>query len=431
MTPGEAEPSPIGALDRGGSRVRGLIPPETWFPRLLGVTVLMITAVNAIRPMASYRALALGAGPFEIGLLASAFAALSLLVAVPAGRWIDRFGEMPLLVIGTTILGCSALAMVLINSVPLLVASQATLGLGHILNLVAAQTMVANRSRRAVRDQRFGIFSVAASVGQLAGPMAAGLIVGRSVADTGVPAGLATGGVFMAAGLAALAAAALGVTLRTGRAESAVNGRASEPVGHLAAAGQVLRRPTMVPAMLVSVAVILSVDLLIAYLPVYGEARGLSVELVSLLLMLRAASSMASRLVMGLLIAWIGRSALLLGSTVTASLAVAALPFTSETTVLVLLSLLMGVGLGFGQPMTIAWVASRSPRHLRGTALAVRLTGNRLGQLSVPGFVGLAAGALGIGAVFWAMSVFLAAAAVLVVRTPFDDPEEGRASGTG
>lgn len=74
--------------------------PSTWFWWLLAVTFFFQTAVYAVRPMVSYRAISIGAGTFELGLITAAFAALSLILAVPLGRWIDRWGEPGFIVSG-------------------------------------------------------------------------------------------------------------------------------------------------------------------------------------------------------------------------------------------------------------------------------------------------------------------------------------------
>jgi MFS family permease len=401
-----------------------------WFIPLLIVAGVMLTSIYAVRPMASYRALALGATPLEIGLLPAAFAGLSLLAAFPAGRWIDRFGEAPFVVAGTAIMVVSLGAMIVADSVPLLVATQAGLGLGHIIQIIAAQAMIANRTPSSRRDARYGYYSVAASLGQLVGPLAAGMIAGAVAARTGQPAGEATTPVFVAATLLAIPALALAATLIGGAGRPAPPREETADRGFLQSAHAVLRIPTMLPAIAVSIAVILSIDLIVAYLPVYGEERRLPVELVGLLLSVRAASSMSSRLAMGWLIARLGRTRLLCGSAALAGLALAVVPFTAAPWLLVLLMGLAGIGLGFGQPMTIAWVAARAPRALRATALGVRLTGNRIGQLAIPAGVGLLAGALGVAMVFWSMALVLLGSAVVVVRVRFE-PHDGGEMASG
>jgi len=402
---------------------RGLLGGDTWFPRLLVIAVLMLTTINAVRPMASYRALALGATPFEIGLLPAAFAALSLLVAVPAGRWIDRIGEAPFLVLGTALMAVSLAAMVWVDTIPLLVATQAVLGLGHIINIIAAQTMIANRTRRERRDARYGYYAVAASLGQLIGPIAAGMIAGSVAAGSGGPVGESATLVFAAAAIAGVAGLLVALSLFAGVPRRSATAPEPTEYGYLRSASEILRIPTMIPAIAVSVGVILSIDLLVAYLPVYGEERGLPVELVGALLSVRAAASMASRLAMAALIERIGRARLLYGSAALAGVTLAVVPLVDEGWILAALMLLIGLGLGFGQPMTISWVASRAPRSLRATALGIRLTGNRIGQLTIPALVGLAAGLFGVATVFWSMAAVLLGSALVVGRTPFEASE--------
>jgi hypothetical protein len=58
----------------------------------------------------------------------------------------------------------------------------------------------------------------------------------------------------------------------------------------------------MGPALFASATVLVSVDFLLAYFPIYGTATGLSVQAVGLLLSMGAAASMCSRIFMGRLI---------------------------------------------------------------------------------------------------------------------------------
>jgi len=61
------------------------------------------------------------------------------------------------------------------------------------------------------------------------------------------------------------------------------------------------------------------------------------------------------------------------------------------------------------------------PEHARATALGVRLTGNRLGQVAAPAAAGAIAGSAGAGSVFWLMSAMLVASAV-AIRGPARPP---------
>jgi predicted MFS family arabinose efflux permease len=196
--------------------------------------------------------------------------------------------------------------------------------------------------------------------------------------------------------------------------------------GIVAVTSRVLRRAGMPTAMFVSIVAISSNDVLAAYLPAHGEEVGLSVGLVGVLLSTRAAATLVSRIFMGQLIRLLGRSRLLGLSMLVAAGALAALPFVRAPAALIALMVILGLGIGFGQPMTIAWVANRSPRSERGTALGVRITGNRLALVIVPTIMGVIAGAAGIAAIFVVMAIALALGAVLAFGAPLDEPPEER-----
>jgi MFS family permease len=419
-----------------------------WFFRVLLVTVLLQTAVYAIRPMVSYKALSLGADNFDIGMIAAAYASLSLLVAVPIGRWVDRLGEPKFILGGSVAIVGVSLALLTIDSLIALALSQAALGFGHIMSVVGTQTLVANWGDPTRRDGRFGVFTVIVSLGQLAGPALAGFVAGGSLtaiqAGTGGGAGSNTPAVFWSTAVVTAVGMLVAATLvarrarrpaedsRTGCAQRPPtepnDDRARKPVrsSSFHAVGRVLRIPSMPQAMIASLTVLTTVDLLTVYLPVYGEANGISVETVGLLLAVRAAASMASRLLMLPMIRHFGRRSVLVTSIVMPAVALGLLPLLEDPSILYVAMAVAGFGLGLGQPISLSWVADQAPATLRGTALGVRLSGNRLGQVVLPAAVGVIAGASGLTAVFVSLSVLLALSAAAVMAAPFGQAAHGQ-----
>lgn len=406
-----------------------------WFPRLLLITFAFQASVYAIRPMVSYRAIELGAGPAMIGVVASSYAVLSLFFAVPVGRWVDRWGEAPFVMAGLSLVTGSSLWLVWIDSLWALALSQAAMGLGHIMTLLGCQTLIANAAPPGRRDAQFGIFMVVQSLGQLAGPAAAGLLAGSAVGTTPrLSTNVGATVVFAcAAGISfigVLAAASLHWRPAGSGANAGATG-ATATSRTLPAVWRVVRVPGMPPAMLASLTVMTSIDILAAYLPVYGEANSLSVEIVGLLLAARAAASMASRLLMLPLLAVLGRRRLLVLSMVLPALALAALPRLGLLPTLFVAMVVIGFGLGLGQPITLSWVAGRAAPDVRGTAIGVRLSGNRLGQVVLPAAVGAIAGTAGLGAIFPSLAVLLFISAGFVVRTSMDDEDPSDDVGAG
>ena len=80
------------------------------------------------------------------------------------------------------------------------------------------------------------------------------------------------------------------------------------------------------------------------------------------------------------------------------------------------LVVLLGLGLGVGQPLTMSWLAEMAPAGLRGRAMSLRLTGNRLGQVLLPSAAGLLAVGWGAAAVLWATAAALTVAGAAASR---------------
>jgi hypothetical protein len=56
----------------------------------------------------------------------------------------------------------------------------------------------------------------------------------------------------------------------------------------------------------------------------------------------------------------------------------------------------------------MSWLAEMAPAGLRGRAMSLRLTGNRLGQVVIPSTVGFLAAGVGSAGVLWATAGALA-----------------------
>lgn len=408
--------------DGGGRRRRWA--GSAWLVRALLVSLFLQTAVYSVRPMVSYEALDLGASPGELGVIAACFGVLSLAGAIPVGRLVDRWGPGPFLVLGAVTVTLVAVLLVIARSLVLLGVATMLLGLGHILATVALQTLLANRGGSDRRDERFAALTVAVSLGQLSGPALGGLLAGQGAADGG-GAGGSSVGTMAAFGVGAVMASVAGVFAATLL-------RSSRPVARDGTAGEgepgerprfslwrIMRLPHMPQAMLASVAVLTSIDVLVAYLPVYGQSHGLSVRTVGFLLAALAAGSLTSRFCMRLLIRTVPRGRLLALSAAVPAVVLALFPLLDHVPVLFAAMVVAGLGLGLGQPLSLAWVASGAPRELRGTALGVRLSGNRLGQIVVPAAVGAFAGVAGLAAIFWCLAAMLASSAALNARASF------------
>ncbi len=366
------------------------------------VLVQVITFV--LRPTATYRAVELDVPAHWLGLLAASFAVLPLLLAVPAGHATDRHGERSVMVAGSAVVLLCALGFVTLGgSVVGLVVASVLLGLGHLCSVVGQQAMVANRTAPEGYDAAFGHYTFATSVGQAVGP---GLIVFFG-GDGTLPD---TGAIFAWTTALTVVLVALSLAQPNTRTHTFVREALDGSVRDL------LRKPGLLRALAVSCVVLAAVDITLVYLPALGTERGIAAGTVGALLMLRAAASMASRFFLGRLVVWLGRRRLLLGSVALSAVAIGATAVPMPVWLLGVVVALLGLGLGAGQPLTMSWLAESTPPGLRGRAMSLRLTGNRLGQVVVPSLAGMLAVGAGASGVLALTAVGLGAVGLAARR---------------
>jgi MFS family permease len=388
-----------------GDRVPG------WLWRILVALVLTQAAMFLARPVTSYRALALGADERVIGLIAASFAVVPLLVAVPLGRVADRRAPVGMLAGGVGILVVSYVLLGVAGSLVELAIWSALLGLGHLALILAAQSLIAQQSDDSRHDRDFGLMTAAVSLGQLVGPAVGGLVLSAGAA--GSMADATTRAFLVAAGLGLLA---LPACLGTGAPGTGRGLRRGS--GRPMSARDIVRAPGVPAGMFASVAILAAVDIITAYLPVIGERNGIGPAVVGALLSLRAAASILSRLLIPWMVRVLRRARLIAVSAAGSALAMAVLPVPERAAGLAVVLAVAGFFLGIGQPLTMSLIVQAVPDDARGTALAIRLTGNRVGQVATPTAAGLVAGAAGVAAAFWLLGGILVVAAAAVARRP-------------
>jgi len=396
--------------------------------RVLIFAFLQTLVLQAVRPMVSYRALELGADGAWLGVIAGSYALFSFVAAVPLGQRVERWGEPRMLLVGTLITVASTAGLLVIDTLWALALSQAVFGLGQVVVVVGLQALIGNAGKPHERDRRYGALTVVVSLSQFIAPASAGLIAGGGFTSRVVDsAAVDTRSVFavaaITAGLACVAAVSM-VIWRPVGAGPRPGGRAHDnKVSSFGSMRQVLTISGMPRALFVGMSVITSIDVITAYLPAFAEEAGISVQTVGFLLATRALASIASRVGMLRLIAFLGRRNLLLISVLGAGISLALFPFV-PLSVQFALMVVVGLGLGLGHPVTLSWVAGRAPRSLRGPALGVRVSGNRLGQVVVPAFVGLLTGVAGVGVIFAALAASLLVSGAVLFGAKFELPED-------
>ncbi|MGP2437464.1 MFS transporter [Streptomyces sp. JW3] len=379
-----------------------------WLLRLVIAFSFAQAAVSMARPAVSYRALALGADERAVGVIAGVYALLPLFAAVPLGRRTDHGRCAPLLPVGVVLISGGCALSGAAGSLGTMALWSGVMGLGHLCFVIGAQSLVARQSAPHEQDRNFGHFTIGASLGQLIGPIAAGAVVdGSDMAHSSAVALVAAG----AGGAVAL------TSLWRTEHRTAVKASAAAP-GARVPVSRILRARGVPAGMLISLSVLSATDILTAYLPVVGEHRGIAPSVVGVLLSLRAAATIACRLVLTPLLRLLGRTALLTVTCLLAALLCAGVALPLPVWALGLVLAVLGFCLGVGQPLSMTTVVQAAPAEARSTALALRLTGNRLGQVAAPAAAGLIAGVAGVAAPFVMLGALLLLSSGVAIRAP-------------
>lgn len=382
---------------------------------LIGTAVLCQIALNLARPLISYKVLALGGDSVAVGLTSASFALLPVVIALWLGRMSDRRTSMKsITVAGTLLLAASPSLLSAAPSLLLVGVASAVLGVGHLCFTIAGQSAIARFVPLSRMDAAFGWFTAAFSLGQLVGPLVAGLAMGaagNAPADTRLMD--ANAALILAGAIAVLAIpVAFGASTKqranAPKTEAApVRAPASKSVAHL------LGIPTVKTNMLASLALLATTDIIVAFLPLVGEENGIAPIGIGVLLAIRAAASITSRLLLPMMLFRWSRTGLITASLVGAGTTLATLPWLFGNPVLAAILLaIIGFFLGLGQPITMTLITQAVPPDARGAALALRLLANRLGQVALPIGAGLLAAPAGPGGALWMSSAVLCVASI-------------------
>jgi MFS family permease len=370
-----------------------------WLIITLFNSAALQASIYVVRPMITYRALELNGTGKTVGILGALYAILPVLVAVFFGKIVGRIGERAFLIIGSTGVLSSSFLLSKSNSLLTLGLLTAIAGVSHLAVMVGGQTMMANRSTHETYDRDFGYYTFSASFGQMFGPLLGGLVAGsngvlpRSTSHAFI---LAT--VISLIGLVPiLLTRSLDVSIKDVVKESGVKVRVVDVIKHQG----------MKEAMFTSLVISTTIDILTIFIPLLGTELRITPVVVGVILGVRSAASMLSRLFLGRLSQRFSSRSTLVISTTVATFALVAMYFAKDALLLGIVIFIVGFTLGIGQPLTMAWVSKISAPQERAMAITLRLTGNRVGQFGLPIAAGLVVSALGVGSLFLGLAALV------------------------
>jgi predicted MFS family arabinose efflux permease len=282
--------------------------------------------------------------------------------------------------------------------------------MGQVCVAIAIQARTASLPGPPGRDERFARLAVTTSLTQLVGPIVAGFAIGDVPAGPERAGGIAAA-LAISAGMGVAGFAVAFVGLNSVAHAHGLPARASRTK-----ARELLGQEGVVASLVSGVTVSTTADLLVAYLPVLGEEHGLSPAFIGTVLALRGGASLVSRVVLGPMLVWWGRRRLLAAMLAMSAASLMGIAFAGWPVAYLALAVSLGFGLGVSGPITQAWTAESASADARGSALAIRISVNRLSQLLIPVVLGPFALSFGSGVVFLFAGSALLYGALLVRR---------------
>lgn len=372
------------------------------FAVLIALGISNHVVLTGSRVVVALDALSLGANAATVGGLLALFALLPMFFAIPAGRLADRVGVRGPMLAGSIGMAASAVIATVFPGLPALFVTATLSGLSFMAFQVAAQYATGEMGGPAARTRNFGFLALGYSTSSIAGPLIAGFMIDH----VGFRAAFA---VLALAPLLPIAVLA-GDRIPLPGPHPAHKAHAQARTLDLVADGN-LRRIFLINGMIA-----LAWELHTLFVPIYGNAIGLSASKIGVILAAFAAATFTIRLAMPLIAVRVPEHRVLTTALYLAAVVYLAIPFSRSLAMLMPLSFCLGLALGVGQPMVMSLLHSLAPPGRMGEAAGVRMSLMNSMAVAVPLVFGAVGGSIGLSPVLWSVGVFLATGGWLTRR---------------
>ncbi len=362
-------------------------------PYFVLLTVLSHAGYVGSRITVSLSAISQGASPLAIGVLMALYALIPMLVAVQAGRLVDRMGAYRPIVIAGSVVAAGIVLPFAFPGLPALFVSSTVVGTAFMMQHIALNHVIGNLGEPAERPVNFSWFALGYSVSGFLGPLLAGFAI--DLAGHGVA--------FLVLALPPAAGTALLLWKRgvPGRPQAAKADAARKTIADL------LRNPRLLPVFLFSGLLATGWDMYAFVIPIYGTSIGLSPSTIGIIMSSFALATFMVRLAMPSVARRLSEWTVVCTALAIAGTAYSLFPLVTQVPFLIALSFLLGLGLGCAQPMIMAALYAASPPGRQGEVVGMRTTMINASQTFMPLAFGAAGTALGMAPILWTMAVAL------------------------
>jgi predicted MFS family arabinose efflux permease len=284
---------------------------------------------------------------------------------------------------------------VLVPGLPTLFVAATMIGCGFMLSHMISNNLVGAFGKPEDRAANFSWLSLGFSVSGSLGPLVAGFSIDWA------------GEVRAFAVMAAFAALALGVTFWRRGDLVRHSTPQHRPSGH--SVMDLLRDRRLTSVLVASGMLSMGWDLFTFVMPIHCSKIGLSASTTGIIMGCFGAATFVVRLAMPALSRRLREWQVITAAFVVSGTAYMLFPFVTSATLMMAIAFLLGLGLGCAQPMVMSLLYSASPPGRQGEVVGIRTTVLNTSSTMLPLVFGAVGSALGMGPVFGAISICLAA----------------------
>jgi MFS family permease len=347
-----------------------------------------------VRVLMSLFALELGASQASVGVLIASFAVFPLFMSVFVGRVIDRVGTFWPIFGGIVGFAVGVILPWAFPALPALYASAMLSGLALVFFGVASQQLISSIGDASVRSRNISHYNIGLGTSGFVGPLSVGYMIdhhGHRAA-------------YLALAVLLVAVSVFWLLYRRHIPLAPVKDHKTTSSGIT----QILRNRNLRLTILVAGIVVAGVDLYTFYMPIYGHSIKLSATMIGAVMGAQAIAAVLVRIVMPKMLKRWSEEKVMAGALLVAGSGYLLFPFFQGVTVLFMISFLLGLGLGCGQPLSLLMVYNRAPAGRSGEVLGVRFMVVNLMHLVIPVTFGT------VSALFGLMPVFVSTALLMV-----------------
>lgn len=358
--------------------------------KLISGQICLHACMAGMRMAAPLMALRTGQSEAAVGLLLALFALTQVFLALPAGRYADKHGLKRPFMWSVIMAFVGASAAAIWPVFPVLCFSALMTGGATGGAIIALQRHVG----RAVQDvaqmkQAFSWLSIGPAFSNFIGPFTAGLLIDHA------------GFQWAYAAMALLPVLAWLWVFKTQELPSVV-----KPEGHEKnSAWDLLNDPMFRRLLVVNWFLSACWDVHTFVVPILGHERELSASAIGSILGAFAIAAALIRMLLPIVAAGLQEWQVITGAMLVTSALLGVYPLMNDAFTMGVCSVLLGLSLGSVQPMVMSTLHQITPEHRHGEALGLRLMGINASSVLMPIVFGAAGTVIGIGGVFWCVSV--------------------------